>query len=201
MIRGRRRPRGMGGEEDSLGLRVTWKTDRLDVHPTPIARPNHRTTGSSAPSPSRPSHLPGDGGGLSIWEGPFLGFGRVGQEVPVEDVRRRRSRGGEDLPEKLRVGAQGQRPPVWFPRIRDAARRGGPGIMTMPALVAGPRFGNRNRLLGTCVNTASVASPGLLHPRCVAKSLICLKQTTTSCALRGAQDPSAMLGPDTHTGS
>lgn len=125
MIRGRRRPRGMGGEEDSLGLRVTWKTDRLDVHPTPIARPNHRTTGSSAPSPSRPSHLPGDGGGLSIWEGPFLGFGRVGQEVPVEDVRRRRSRGGEDLPEKLRVGAQGQRPPVWFPRIRDTAGRGG----------------------------------------------------------------------------
>jgi len=38
------------------------------------------------------------------------------------------------------------------------------------------------------VNIASVASPGLLHPRCVAKSLICLQQTTTFCALRGAQE-------------
>ncbi len=59
----------------------------------------------------------------------------------------------------------------------------------------------RAGVLVVLVHALLVASPGLLHPRCVAKSLICLQQTTTFCALRGAQDSSAMLGPDTHTDS
>ena len=67
-------------------------------------------------------------------------------------------------------------PPTRGPHPWPPGRGSGP----VPSREGSPRNPDGN---------PSVASPGLFRPRCVAESLICLKQTATFCSWRGQEIP------------